>query len=80
MINEELFKSLVTDLRKKAQNVVFNLFENENLVRAETVKHYTGLEKEKFINLVKICSSMRTSENRSKSQALALYLFQMKTG
>ena len=46
----------------------------------KTIKNTTGLSQEHFLDLLSSLRSMRDSINRTKSQALAVYLFWLKTG
>ena len=73
----DLIKTLLEASRKKN---LFEDFSNLKKIDDETCKVTTGFSKEEFIILNGYLDEMRDSDVRTKSQALAIYLFWLKTG
>lgn len=73
-------KMLIDNLRHSAEMGIFGKFEKSSNFTEEECVRYTGLTKEQFKSLTKDMVSLKKSPERSKEQALATYLFWMKTG
>ncbi|CAF0717678.1 unnamed protein product [Brachionus calyciflorus] len=71
---------MLQKLRAKSKNqTLFDQFRDYRLVDEKTIKNTTGLSQEHFLDLLSSLRSMRDSINRTKSQALAVFLFWLKT-
>lgn len=72
---------LIEGLRAKSKkNCIFQSFEDEYNVPNELCLKTTGLSTLEFAELCQFLNTMRNSLNRTKSKALAIYLFWLKTG
>jgi hypothetical protein len=72
---------LIEDLRLRAiNNSIFDQFENPVNLNEKLCLKTTGLTCSQFNYLCGELGSMRNSTARSKSQALAVYMFWLKTG
>ncbi|CAF0986858.1 unnamed protein product [Brachionus calyciflorus] len=71
---------MLQKLRAKSQNqTLFGQFRDYRLIDEKTIKNTTGLSQEHILDLLSSLRSMRDSINRTKSQALDVYLFWLKT-
>ncbi|CAF1087509.1 unnamed protein product, partial [Brachionus calyciflorus] len=74
---KDLISSLIETSKKKS---LFNDFADLNSIDEETCKETTGFFKNEFEKINDYLGEMKDSSIRSKSQALAIYLFWLKTG
>jgi hypothetical protein len=73
--------SLLLDrIRHATKSTLFEKFSDQSKISDDECKRFTGLKKDNFYSLVKTLKSMSKSGNRDKEQALATYLFCLKTG
>ena len=80
-MNENTCTELIEDLRAYAiRNSIFEKFRNSHSVSDELCKKTTGLRADEFLEVFDDLISMKDSINRTKSQALAIYLFWLKSG
>ena len=81
LFDSKCIDEMLQKLIAKSQNqTLFDQFKDYRLVDEKTIKSTTGLSQEHFLDLLSCLRSMRDSINRTKSQALAVYLFWLKTG
>jgi hypothetical protein len=74
-------EKLIENLRVKDQkNSIFSRFEDMQKVDNELVMKITGFNKDDFMFIMNQLKSINNSPIRKKSQALAVYLFWLKTG
>ena len=74
---EQLLMKLRDPINK---NSIFNQFKDPYLLSNQTFIRTCGVSKSQLIKLHGCHSSMNNTASRSKSQALAFYLFWLKTG
>lgn len=73
-------KLLLDSLRHSAATGIFGKFRKSNTISEKECIQYTGLNKKDFGLLQKDLVSLKNSTDRNKAQALATYLFWLKTG
>ena len=79
-LKESECSDLINSLRDYAKNnSVFQKFKNPYTISDKLCKKTTGRSTEEFL-IIYNSLTMNESKNRSKSQALAIYLFWLKTG
>ena len=73
---------LLDSLRHAAKNQMRKLgkFSSINDINDEDCKRFTNLNRQQFSTLLNNLKSLKNSPARSKSEALATYLFWLKTG
>jgi hypothetical protein len=71
---------LLDNLRHTSKHTVFEKFTNKKHITDDICKQFTNLNKNQFFSLADELKSLKHSQTRSKSQALATYLFWLKTG
>ena len=74
---KDLISSLIEAAKKKS---LFEDFADLNSIDDETCKETTGFFKNEFEKINDYLGEMKDSSIRTKSQALAIYLFWLKTG
>lgn len=67
--------------KDRARNTsIFNSFKDSKIICDELCISVTGLISDEFIELLGFLGGMHDSSRRTKSQALAVYLFWLKSG
>jgi hypothetical protein len=80
-LNKENIQFLLHSLKYRIKNCsLLASFKNKISLSNEICLRTTGLDKNQFFQLCCDLKSMRSSEIRSKPQALAVYLFWLRTG
>jgi hypothetical protein len=79
-LNSNETRILLDSLRNAPQNKLFNNFQTINKINDKDCKRLTGLNVNNFNTLLNTMTSLKQSPNRNKSQALATYLFWLRTG
>ena len=81
VLNEIKCTNLIEGLREHAiRSSIFDKFINPYSVSDDLTKQTTGLNAQQFLEIYENLVSINESKNRTKSQALAIYLFWLKTG
>ncbi len=79
--SDEYLKKVLEELKSLAKkNNLFSKFENIKSITEDMCIRNTGFNKNQFIEISESISSMRDSESRTKTLALAIYLFWLRTG
>ena len=79
--NYDLFKKLVDGFRDlNLKSSIFANFENFRTITADLCLKVTGFTKDEFFVICETVKSLKKSPTRSKEQAIAIYLFWLKTG
>ena len=79
--NYDLFKKLVDGFRDlNSKSSIFANFENFRTITADLCLKVTGFTKDEFFVICETVKSLKKSPTRSKEQAIAIYLFWLKTG
>ncbi|RNA22087.1 Vacuolar sorting-associated 13C [Brachionus plicatilis] len=73
----DLIQTLIEASKKKS---LFYEFSDPSKIDNDTCKNTTGFNKEEFNIICSYLDEMKDSQVRTKSQALAIYLFWLKTG
>lgn len=80
-LNAQQIEDLLSGLRSYAMtNSVFKKFSDLNSISDEMCVRNTNFNRSQFIEILDSITTMRNSIVRTKSQALAIYLFWLKTG
>lgn len=80
-LSKDEIESLVLNLRVRSKNKsIFENFKSPVLPSNKLCIGTCGLSKAQFIEMCGFLENMHTSDSRTKSQALAIYLFWLKTG
>ena len=81
LLTKESISDIIQSLRERSQKrSIFDDFYDSTRLNEDICRSTTGFSKENFIEILNSLTTMRDSEARSKSQALAVYLFWLKTG
>ncbi|CAF1079292.1 unnamed protein product, partial [Brachionus calyciflorus] len=81
LLNDEALNQLLTVKNdSKVNKGLLSKFANPNLITEEICMKNSGFEKKDFLIIHDSLKSMRNSNLRTKSQALIVYLFWLKTG
>jgi hypothetical protein len=73
-------KIILDRIRHLSRFTIFEKFSNNANISDDDCKTYTGFTQDQFKQVLSSVSSLRNTSNRDKSQALATYLFWLKTG
>ena len=79
MSNEEI-EMLLSNLRQASKFTLFEKFSKRKNITEDECKRFTGLTKGQFNDILSSLSTLKPSLARTQSQALATYLFWLKTG
>ena len=81
-LNQEEFREFIDSLVGKTNETLLNRFKDIKKLQVTDAecKSYTGYDKAKFTTIVKELKSMRDSQNRTVSQATAIYLNRLRFG
>lgn len=80
-LSEDDVTFLLVQLRERAKNnSIFEQFKHPFATPELLVRRTCGVSKSDFNELLEFLSSMNNTKERTKSQALAIYLFWLKTG
>jgi hypothetical protein len=79
-LNGSDVKLLLDSLRHAAKHTLLEKFSNKKNITDNQCKQFTNLNKNQFYSLVTDLKSLKESPSRTKPQALATYLFWLKTG
>ena len=79
LTNDEI-QMLLTSLRQTSKYTLFERFSKRKNISEEECKQFTGLNKEQFNEVLCSLESLKESPSRTKAQALAVYLFWLRTG
>ena len=81
VLKESECSALIEGLRAYSiKNSVFEKFFNPHSISDDFCKKTTGLKLSRFLEVLGHLTTMNEIKNRNKSQALAIYLFWLKTG
>ena len=67
-------------IRQREKSSLFNKFSNYPTIRERLCFSHTGFTKDEFYLILNELKSLKNSPQRSREQALAIYLFWLKTG
>ena len=76
----EEIEVLLASLRHTSKYTLFEKFSKRKTIKNDECLRYTGLNKDQFNELFCGLKTLNDSQGRTKSQALATYLFWLKTG
>lgn len=80
-LSKDEVEFLLMQLRERAKtNSIFDQFKHPCVPSEKLVRRTCGLSKNEFNELLGFLSSMKNTITRTKSQALAVYLFWLKSG
>ena len=80
-VEKSFIETMFKALRKYSlNNNIFSQFDSLKTINDDTCLRVTGLKSEDFDILLENLHSMREREQRTRSQALAVFLFWLKTG
>ena len=71
---------LLINLRDASKFTILEKFSKPENITEDECKRFTGLNKDQFDDMVSCMSSLKNFQVRNKAQALAVYLFWLKTG
>jgi hypothetical protein len=79
-LNGSEVMQLLDNLRHASKSTLFEKFSKPKHINDVECKRYTGLNKDDFKSLLSNLVSLKNSTSRNRAQALAVYMFWLKTG